>query len=58
MPTGNKQPDLLVDTSVAIALVVGDHEYHRATVRAIGNRRLSLCGHLPLAGPLRSSPNC
>jgi len=45
MPTRGSQPDLLVDTSVAVALVVSDHEHHEATVRAIGSRRLGLAGH-------------
>jgi predicted nucleic acid-binding protein len=45
MPTRDKQPGLLVDTSVAVALVVGDHEHHLATLRAIGDRRLGLAGH-------------
>lgn len=38
-------PDLLVDTSVAIALVVADHELHDATVERAGRRRLGLSGH-------------
>lgn len=45
MPTRGSQPDLLVDTSVAVALVVSDHEHHEATVRAVGTRRLGLAGH-------------
>lgn len=45
MPTRDKQPGLLVDTSVAVALVVGDHEHHLATLGAIGDRRLGLAGH-------------
>jgi len=45
MPTRGSQPDLLVDTSVAVALVVSDHEHHEATMRAIGSRRLGLAGH-------------
>lgn len=45
MPTRGEAPDLLVDTSVAVALVVTDHESHEATVRAIGDRRLGLAGH-------------
>lgn len=35
----------LVDTSVAIALVVSDHEHHAATFKAVGHRRLGLAGH-------------
>ncbi len=45
MPTRGKQPDFLVDTSVAVALVLADHEHHLQTVRAIGRRRLGLAGH-------------
>src|SRR5258708_26051617 len=44
MPTGGSKPDLLVDTSVAVALVVSDHEHHEATLRAIGTRKLGLAG--------------
>ncbi len=43
MPTRSK--DLLVDTSVAVALVVADHEHHAATVAAVGDGRLGLAGH-------------
>jgi predicted nucleic acid-binding protein len=47
MPTRSRPggPDLLVDTSVAIALVVADHEHHEATRDAVGDRRLGLSGH-------------
>ena len=38
-------PDLLVDTSVAVALVVADHEHHEAVAGAVGPRRLGLAGH-------------
>jgi len=38
-------PERLVDTSVAVALVVTDHERHRRTLDALGDRRLGLCGH-------------
>jgi predicted nucleic acid-binding protein len=41
----NDVPGLLVDTSVAVALVVTDHEDHRQTSRAVGGRRLGLAGH-------------
>lgn len=37
--------ELLVDTSVAVALAVADHEDHEATVRAVGRRTLGLAGH-------------
>lgn len=38
-------PDLLVDTSVAVALVVADHDHHAAVAAAVGPRRLGLAGH-------------
>ncbi|MGH9228383.1 MAG: PIN domain-containing protein [Acidimicrobiales bacterium] len=38
-------PDALVDTSVAVPLVVADHTAHAAVKRAVGGRRLGLCGH-------------
>lgn len=37
--------DLLVDTSVAVALAVADHEHHDATFEALQGRRLGLAGH-------------
>ena len=37
--------DLLVDTSVAVALVAADHDAHAAVLQAIGSRRLGLAGH-------------
>ncbi|PLS75454.1 MAG: VapC toxin family PIN domain ribonuclease [Actinobacteria bacterium] len=43
---GNRRdPDLLVDTSVAVALLVTDHEHHAATSDALAGRRLGLAGH-------------
>jgi predicted nucleic acid-binding protein len=57
--------DVLADTSVAIALVVADHDHHRATVEAIGGRRAGLAGHAAfetysvltrLPAPLRRTP--
>ncbi len=46
MPTSDSDgPDLLVDTSVAVALVVADHEHHAVTLQALGQRRLGLAGH-------------
>jgi len=48
MPTRSKGPDCLVDTSAAVALVVTDHDHHEATFRALGDRRLGLCGHAAL----------
>lgn len=44
MPTGAR-PALLVDTSVAVALVVADHEHHAAVSRTVRGRRLGLAGH-------------
>ncbi len=38
-------PDLLVDTSVAVALVVGGHEAHDQTLDALDGRHLGLAGH-------------
>jgi len=38
-------PDVLVDTSVAVALVVGDHDHHETVAAAVGARRLGLAGH-------------
>lgn len=48
MPTSAKaraRRVLLVDTSVAVALVVGDHEHHDATFDALSGARLGLAGH-------------
>jgi predicted nucleic acid-binding protein len=45
MPASGRGPDLLVDTSVAVALTVADHEHHETTFRALGDRRLGLAGH-------------
>lgn len=47
MPTsGDDAPELLLDTSVAVALVVGDHRHHDATSQALADRRrLGLAGH-------------
>lgn len=65
MPTKNNEVDVVVDTSVAVAIVVEDHEHHAATMRAINGRRLGLAGHAAfetfsvltrLPPPLRRSP--
>jgi predicted nucleic acid-binding protein len=45
MPAVASGADLLVDTSVAVALVVADHEHHEKTSVAVGDRRLGLAGH-------------
>lgn len=42
---GSDEPELLVDTSVAVALVVADHEHHLATFDELADRRLGLAGH-------------
>lgn len=38
-------PDVLVDTSAAVALAVTDHMHHPKAVRAFRGRRLGLSGH-------------
>src|SRR3954452_1871320 len=45
MPTNADRPDVLLDTSAAVALVVVDHEDHAVTVERLGGRRLGLSGH-------------
>ena len=45
MSTRGRPPDLLVDTSVAVALVVADHQFHGSTSRALAGKRLGLAGH-------------
>jgi predicted nucleic acid-binding protein len=45
MPASARTAELLVDTSVAVALTVADHEHHDTTFRALGRRRLGLAGH-------------
>jgi hypothetical protein len=47
-PTPASKPDLLVNTSIAVALTVADHEHHETTLRALGDRRLGLAGHAAL----------
>jgi predicted nucleic acid-binding protein len=65
MPTSGNAALVLADTSVAVALVVVDHQQHSATVEAIGRRRVGLAGHAAfetfsvltrLPGPLRRTP--
>ena len=41
----DRSPDRLVDTSVAVALLVSDHDHHKATFEAVGDLRLGLAGH-------------
>jgi predicted nucleic acid-binding protein len=45
MPARSSAPELLVDTSVAVALTVADHEHHEPTFTALADRRLGLAGH-------------
>ncbi|HEV2068287.1 MAG TPA: type II toxin-antitoxin system VapC family toxin [Acidimicrobiales bacterium] len=45
MPTSGNKPELLVDTSVAVALVVSDHQFHQLTIESLDGRRLGLAGH-------------
>lgn len=46
MPTrGSASPELLVDTSIAVALSVVDHEHRGAALTAVRGRRLGLAGH-------------
>ncbi|MCZ7527069.1 MAG: type II toxin-antitoxin system VapC family toxin [Acidimicrobiia bacterium] len=45
MPTSGRAPDVLVDTSVAVALSIADHEHHADVLRALDGRRLGLAGH-------------
>ncbi|MGH3562919.1 MAG: type II toxin-antitoxin system VapC family toxin [Mycobacterium sp.] len=45
MPANGRTQTVLVDTSVAVALVVADHEHHDDTFRALRGRTLGLAGH-------------
>lgn len=50
MPAGSsaersRRSEALVDSSVAIPLVVADHEHHQSVARALRGRRLGLAGH-------------
>lgn len=45
MPGSARRPDVLVDTSVAIALVIEDHDSHSMVFDALASRRLGLAGH-------------
>ncbi|MEJ7560986.1 MAG: type II toxin-antitoxin system VapC family toxin [Ilumatobacteraceae bacterium] len=44
-PIAGSAPDLLVDTSVAVPLVVVDHAHHASVADAVGERVLGLAGH-------------
>ncbi len=45
MPAAVESPELLVDTSVAVALSVAGHDHHEETLEALGDRCLGLAGH-------------
>jgi predicted nucleic acid-binding protein len=46
LPSSADQAEIaLVDTSVAMAIVLADHEAHRTTLEAVAGRRLGLAGH-------------
>ena len=45
MPTNAKTTTLLVDTSVAVALLLTDHDHHEQTFGTLRDRRLGLAGH-------------
>jgi predicted nucleic acid-binding protein len=66
MPTKGRSIDVLADTSVAVAMVVEDHEHHEPTLRAVGGRGVGLAGHAAfetfsvltrLPPPARRSPD-
>lgn len=44
MPT-SASAEALVDTSVAVALIVSDHDHHRTVTAGLARRRLGLAGH-------------
>ncbi len=39
------RPELLVDTSVAVALTIGSHDAHASTYAALDGKALGLAGH-------------
>lgn len=45
MPTSGKAGTLLVDTSVAVALLIIDHDQHQPTFQALRGRPRGLAGH-------------
>jgi predicted nucleic acid-binding protein len=45
MPAGDNGRELLVDTSVAVALSVADHDHYEATAAALAECPLGLAGH-------------
>jgi predicted nucleic acid-binding protein len=40
-----RPPDLLVDTSVSVPLVVADHDHHTTVIHEVGGLHLGLAGH-------------
>ncbi|MFZ0832317.1 MAG: type II toxin-antitoxin system VapC family toxin [Mycobacterium sp.] len=44
-PGSGKSAPLLVDTSIAVALSLVDHEHYAITARRLGGHRLGLAGH-------------
>lgn len=65
MPTNGDDDILLVDTSVAVALVIADHPHHNAVFQTTAEKRLGLAGHAAfetfsvltrLPPPARSTP--
>lgn len=45
MPRNADTPDALVDTSVALAMLLGDHEAHEGAQATLRGRSLGLSGH-------------
>lgn len=45
MPANAESAIVLVDTSVAVALVVADHDHHESTFHALRGRAWGLAGH-------------
>lgn len=45
MPTGVEGPELLVDTSVAVPLLVTDHQHHAEVFNSLADQRLGMSGH-------------
>lgn len=45
MPASRKGTLTLVDTSVAVPLVLVDHQHHAETTEALAGRELGLAGH-------------
>ena len=66
MSTSAERPDVLVDTSAAVAFVLSDHDHHESTYASLRSRRLGLAGHAAfetysvltrLPPPARCSPS-